>query len=84
MAEPEPFTPYLVVLSSNATGRSFGSVFAEAGAELALRAAGQMDLHAIRVVGEDLAALAAGLPRGKVFEKSGNAFVPLAARANDS
>jgi hypothetical protein len=77
----EPFTPHLIVLGSNATGRYFGSVFAEAEAQLALRAAGQMDLHTIRVVGEDLAALAADLPRGKVFEKSGNAFVPLAARA---
>ena len=82
MAElPEPFMPYLIVLGSNATGRYFGSVFTEAEAELATRAAGQMDLYAIRVVGEDLAALAADLPRGKVFEKSGNAFVPLAARA---
>jgi len=77
---PERFTPHLIVLGSNSTGRFFGSAFPEAEAEAAERAAGQMDLHVIRVQGDELTALAADLPRGKVFAASGNAFVPLAAR----
>lgn len=82
MAElPEPFTPYLIVLGSNASGRYFGSAFPEAEADAAERAAGQMDLHVVRVHGDELTALAADLPRGKVFPASGNAFVPLCAKA---
>lgn len=76
---PEPFTPYLIILGSNSTGRFFGSAFPQDEAEAAERAAGQMDLQVIRVEGDELTALAADLPRGKLFA-SGNAFVPLASR----
>lgn len=78
---PEPMKPYLIIIGVNATGKAFGSMFSEAEAELAERAAGQMDMEVIRVEGDELAALAADLPRGKLFEKSGNAFVPLMAMA---
>lgn len=77
---PEPMQAYLIVLGVNAGGKAFGSVFSEADAELAERAAGQMNMEVIRVEGDELAALAADLPRGKLFA-SGNAFVPLMAMA---
>jgi len=77
---PPPFTPYLVILGENATGgRYFASAFSETEAEAAELAAGQMGLHVLRVVGDELLAHAADLPRGKIFS-SGKGFVPLASR----
>lgn len=76
---PEPTKPHTIVLGIDTVGKAHASQFGEVDAPLAEKAAGMMGMQLIKVTGDDLEALAADLPRGKVFS-SGNAFVPFVAR----
>lgn len=61
-------------------GRPHASWFAEDDGDAAAVAADLMDMALICISNEELAAIAKGLPRGKLFE-SGKAFVPFVKRA---
>lgn len=80
MAElTEPTKPFVIVLGLDEADKPHASVFNEPDAALAEKAAGLMDMMTIRIEGEDLMAVAAGLPTGKIFA-SGNGFVPFVKR----
>lgn len=65
----------LIVLGRDEADRPHASAFGEADAALARKAADIMGMYAIPVETDDLRALAARLPEGRVFA-SGKAFVP--------
>jgi hypothetical protein len=68
-------TPALVVFGLDDTKRPHASAFGARQAELAEKAAGLMGMTALRLATAEQKALAAKLPRGRVFA-SGRAFVP--------
>ncbi len=68
-------TSALVVFGMDDSGRPHASQFNDADAQLAEKAAGLMGMHVFRAATEEHRALAAKLPRGRVFG-SGKAFVP--------
>ncbi|WP_036281124.1 hypothetical protein [Methylocystis sp. ATCC 49242] len=67
--------PVLVVMGLDDTRKPHASTFDEADAKLAAKAAGLMGMRVVKLDTAELKALAAKLPRGKVFA-SGRAFVP--------
>src|SRR3954447_16758635 len=67
--------PALVVFGRDEAGKAHASSFAQGEAKLAERAAGLMGLRLLPVITEAEQALAAKVPRGRVFA-SGKAFVP--------
>ena len=68
-------TPALVVFGLDDTKRPHASAFVARQAELAEKAAGLMGMATLRPATDEQKALAAKLPRGRVFA-SGRAFVP--------
>lgn len=68
-------TPVLIVMGLDDTRKPHASTFDEESAELATKAAGLMGMRVVPLVTAELQALAAKLPRGRVFA-SGRAFVP--------
>ena len=74
--------PIIVVLGIDVDGKPHASRFEERDAPFVQRAAELMGFHVIRVApdNEELYALAAGLPLGKIFA-TGRAFVPFVSRA---
>lgn len=68
-------TPALAVFGLDASKKAHGSYFGQDEVDRAIKAANDMGMFALRVVGDELASLAAKLPRGKLFD-SGNAFIP--------
>jgi hypothetical protein len=69
--------PVLIVMGLDDTRKPHASTFDEESAELATKAAGLMGMRVVPLVTAELQALAAKLPRGRVFA-SGRAFVPFA------
>lgn len=61
-------------------GKAHASRFTAAEAELATKAAGLMGMHVLALASPDCGDLAERLPAGRIFEKSGKAFVPFVAR----
>ena len=79
-ADTEPFNgAAVVVFGRDDAGRPHASAFDATTAELAERAAGLMGMRVLRLETDERRALAAKLPRGRVFE-SGRAFVPFVKR----
>jgi hypothetical protein len=72
-------TPAFIMIGIDDSGKPHASWFAAEQADAAAKAAGLMDMALIEV-SRDLAALAAELPQGKLFE-SGKAFVPFVKRS---
>jgi hypothetical protein len=68
-------TPALIVMGLDDTRKPHASTFDEESAELATKAAGLMGMRVVPLDTAELQALAAKLPRGRVFA-SGRAFVP--------
>jgi hypothetical protein len=74
--KPEPAdAPTLVVFGRDATGKPHASSFSQSEADLATKAAELMGLRLLPVQTDMERALAAKVPRGRVFA-SGRAFVP--------
>lgn len=71
--------PALAVFGLDTSQKAHGSYFSQDELERAIKAAHDMGLCALRIANDELAALAAKLPRGKLFD-SGNAFVPFVSR----
>jgi hypothetical protein len=67
--------PVLIVMGLDDTRKPHASTFDEENAELATKAAGLMGMRVVPLDTAELQALAAKLPRGRVFA-SGRAFVP--------
>ena len=65
----------IVVFGRDDTGKPHASVFSEADASLATRAAGLMGMQLLRPVSKAASELASKLPKGRVFA-SGRGFVP--------
>ena len=75
-AKPDPAdAPALVVFGRDATGKPHASSFTQSEADLATRAAELMGLRTLPIRTDTERALAAQVPRGKVFA-TGRAFVP--------
>jgi hypothetical protein len=74
--------PIIVVLGVDVDQKPHGSRFEERDAPFVQRAAELMGFHVMRIApdNEELYALAAGLPVGKIFA-TGRAFVPFVSRA---
>ncbi len=70
----------LVVYGLDDGGKPHASLFADADADLAEKAAEMMSMRAFRVTEPEQLTTVAGLPKGRVFS-SGRAFVPYAGRA---
>ncbi|WP_029650790.1 hypothetical protein [Methylocystis sp. SB2] len=68
-------TPTLIVFGLDETKRPHASAFSTRQGELAEKAAGLMGMTALRLATDEQKALAAKLPKGRVFA-SGRAFVP--------
>ncbi|WP_246719900.1 hypothetical protein [Methylocystis sp. H62] len=68
-------TPVLIVMGLDDTRKPHASTFDEESAELATKAARLMGMRVVPLDTAELQALAAKLPRGRVFA-SGRAFVP--------
>lgn len=68
-------TPAVVVFGRDDSGKAHGSAFGASDADLATKAAQLMGMRALPIRTEVERALAAKLPRGRVFA-SGRAFVP--------
>ncbi|WP_152047147.1 hypothetical protein [Aureimonas psammosilenae] len=79
-ADAADAVPALIVLGRDDSDRPHASWFTADEAELAAKAAGLMEMAALPVEGDALAALAAKLPHGRVFA-SGKAFVPFVRAA---
>jgi hypothetical protein len=74
-AAQDDAAPVLIVMGLDDTRKPHASTFDEEDAELATKAAGLMGMRVVPLVTAELQALAAKLPRGRVFA-SGRAFVP--------
>jgi len=61
-------------------GKAHASRFTAGEAELATKAAGLMGMHVLALASPDCGDLAERLPAGRIFGKSGKAFVPFVAR----
>lgn len=61
-------------------GKPHASRFTAADAERATRAAELMGMHVLALASRECGDLADRLPQGRIFEKSGKAFVPFVAR----
>jgi hypothetical protein len=72
--------PAVILCSPHGEERPHASWFGLADSQKAVAAAEQMGMHAIAVAGDDLKAIAAQLPKGKIFP-SGKAFVPFVRAA---
>jgi hypothetical protein len=72
--------PTVILCSARGEERPHASWFGIADSEKAVAAAEQMGMHALAVAGDDLKAIAAQLPKGKIFA-SGKAFVPFVRAA---
>ena len=70
--------PALAVFGLDASRKPHGSYFAADEIDRAIKAAMDAGLFALRIVGDELVALASKLPRGKLFD-SGSAFIPFIA-----
>ena len=68
-------TPALVVFGRDATGKARASAFTQSEADLATKAAELMGLRLLPIRTDTERALAAQVPRGRVFA-TGRAFVP--------
>src|SRR3954468_14378380 len=81
-AQPEtaPPTAALIVFGRDATGKAHASWFSEAEAALAEKAADLMGMRMLKVRTDEHRAMAAQLPRGRVFA-TGRAFVPFVKSA---
>ncbi|MBM0204562.1 hypothetical protein JNW90_16810 [Micromonospora sp. STR1s_5] len=77
-ANPEPFP--VVVFGLDDQGKGHASRFEPADAQLAEKAAGLMGMRVLRLTTAEQLALAAELPKGRVFG-SGKAFVPFVSRS---
>ncbi|WP_108396914.1 hypothetical protein [Devosia submarina] len=69
------YTPALVIFGKDDTGKPHASSFAQPDVGLATKAAALMGMRLLPVQTDDLRALAAMVPKGKVFA-SGKGFVP--------
>lgn len=69
--------PALAVFGLDQSKKAHGSYFGQDELDLAIKAAAEGGLFALRIVGDELTALASKLPRGKLFD-SGGAFIPFA------
>ncbi|MDW9525874.1 hypothetical protein GOA61_20340 [Sinorhizobium meliloti] len=69
----------IIMVGVDNDGRPHASWFAEDDGDAAAVAADMMEMALIELEGEELAAIAKNLPRGKLFE-SGKAFVPFVKR----
>jgi hypothetical protein len=67
--------PAVVVFGLDEKGKPHASAFDASNAKLAQKAAGLMGMHVMRPKTADQRALAAKLPRGRIFA-SGRGFVP--------
>src|SRR3712207_4819839 len=65
----------VVVFGRDEAGRPRASAFGQSEAELAIKVAGLMGMQVLRLDNDEQRALAAKLPRGRIFA-SGRAFVP--------
>lgn len=70
----------LILVGVDDQGKPHASWFEEEQADAAALAADLMSFAIIDIQGDELAAIASGLPKGKLFE-SGKAFVPFVKRA---
>ena len=70
--------PALAVFGLDGSHKPHGSYFAADEIDRAIKAAMDAGLFALRIVGDELVALASKLPRGKLFD-SGSAFIPFIA-----
>ena len=78
-AQPEA-PPALILFGLDEANKAHAARFGEADVELAERAAGMMGLRCLKVATPEVAAIALGLPQGRVFS-SGRGFVPFAKTA---
>ena len=73
-AEPKP-VPAIIVFGIDQTGKHRAATFPADQVELATKAAGLMQLRALKIDGKDLTELATELPVGRIYA-SGHGFVP--------
>ena len=78
-AAAEAPTPMHILVGLDDQGKAHASWFSEEDGDAAAVAADLMDMALLDITGEELTAIAAKLPRGKLFE-SGKAFVPFVKR----
>ncbi len=78
-AKLKPADIAVVVLGLDDKRKPHASAFTASEAELAVKAAGLMGMQVLRPETDDQRALAAKLPRGRIFA-SGKGFVPFSLR----
>jgi len=73
-------TPHLILVGLDDQGKPHASWFTDNQADAAAIAADLMGMALLQITTPELTAIAAGLPKGKLFE-SGKAFVPFVKRS---
>ncbi|WP_158809285.1 hypothetical protein [Beijerinckia sp. L45] len=73
--------PALIVFGRDESAKAHAAWFAEADAELAVRAAGLMGMHVLRVTTDEQRAIALELAVGKIWNQTGKGFVPFCKMA---
>lgn len=71
----------IILFGHDERRRPHASYFADGEVGLARRAATLMSMHVLPVEAEETRVLAQALPRGRIFEASGKAFVPFVKQA---
>lgn len=79
-AEPAAASSPIALYGLDDLGKPHASRFTAAEAELATKAAELMGMHVLVLTSPDCGDLVERLPAGRIFEKSGKAFVPFVAR----
>ena len=81
---PDATTPLpapIAVFGLDGSGKPHASYFAGGEAELATKAAAIMGMHVLPLTGVECDGLADQMPQGRIFEKSGRAFVPFCRKS---
>ena len=77
---PTPLPPSICLFGLDDAGKPHASRFSGADAESVSKAAGLMGLHVLALATPEGGDLAERLPQGRIFVKSGRAFVPFVGR----